>query len=164
MKDKKIIIYTDGSSLGNPGPGGWGAIIAYVENDKVLELGGYDKETTNNKMELMAVIQALESLDEFDSEVVLYTDSAYVVNGITVWIKSWQKNNWRKSDKKPVLNKELWERLEEISQKFKIKWNRIAGHSDIPGNERADAIATGFAAKEKPDLYNGNFSEYKISL
>lgn len=165
MKDKKIIIYTDGSSLGNPGPGGWGAIVASVDFDKVVELGGADGETTNNKMELTACIRALESLDEkFGGDVVVNTDSKYVINGITNWIKGWRANNWVKKDKKHVLNRELWEELSEVSGKLNIEWKYVPGHSDIAGNERADLIATRFAAKEKHDLYDGKMSEYGVSF
>jgi len=160
MKDQ-IIIFSDGSSRGNPGPGGWGAIISM--GDKVIELGGGEKHTTNNKMELSGAIKALEKVDS-KKEIVLNTDSSYVINGMVKWIYGWQKNGWRNSMKEEVANKDLWEELIKVSEGKKIKWNYVAGHSEIPGNERCDKIATSFADGVKIDLYNGNSSEYSVDL
>jgi len=162
MNKDKIIIYTDGSSLGNPGPGGWGAII--VHGDVVVELGGADKDTTNNKMELTATIKALENLGNVDEEIILYTDSSYTINGITKWVEGWQANNWMKRDKTEVLNRDLWEKLIKATHGKSISWRHVAGHSGIIGNERADDIATSFAKKETPKLYEGIVAEYGFDI
>ena len=156
-----ITIFTDGSARGNPGPGGWGAII--LNEDTVIELGGREDHTTNNRMELTAVISALEFVQQ-DKEVTIYTDSAYVVNGITRWVKGWAKNNWKTSKKEEVLNKDLWEKLvESVSHKV-IDWKLIKGHSGTPANERCDAIATSFADKNPVVLYNGSRERYGINI
>lgn len=156
-----ITIFTDGSSKGNPGPGGWGAIIA--REDEVFEMGGYSEHTTNNKMELTACIKALESLPA-GVEVTFYSDATYVVKGITEWIHGWMKNNWRTKAKKAVENKDLWMDLYETSTDKKIHWKLVAGHAGIPANERCDVIATTFADGEKPILYNGSRKDYRVSL
>lgn len=136
---KKIDIYTDGACSGNPGPGGWGAILMYNEN--VKEIGGSEKETTNNKMELMAVIKALESI-KYKCEIDIYSDSAYVVNAFNKgWIESWQKNGWRNSSKEEVKNKEMWEELLKQVEKHKINFIKVKGHSDNQYNNRCDEIA-----------------------
>ena len=118
---KSITIFSDGSSKGNPGPGGWGAIIA--SSDKVVEIGGGEKYTTNNRMELLAAISALETVENNKEEIILNTDSSYVINGITKWVFGWQKNNWKTSTKADVVNKDLWERLIGVSFDKKIKSN-----------------------------------------
>lgn len=144
-------IYTDGSSLGNPGKGGFGVVI--TEGGKVLEeFGGHDKNTTNNRMELQAAISALRYIVKLENDVkaIVHTDSAYVLLGITSWIDNWEKNNWRTSNKKEVLNKDLW--LELVSLKRKIgnslSWEKVKGHSDDIYNNRADFIATSCAASQ----------------
>ena len=134
----KITIYTDGACSGNPGPGGWGVLI--VNGEKTSELFGGESDTTNNRMELTAVIKALESVSG-ESEIILYTDSLYVKNGITQWINNWRKNNWRNSDKKLVKNQDLWKRLLEISKNRKITWQWVRGHDGNKLNERVDALA-----------------------
>lgn len=155
-----LIIFTDGSSRGNPGIGGWGAIVIYDDGRlKVKEIGGREKRTTNNRMELMAVIKALEA---FPGDAKIYTDSSYVLNGITKWIFAWQRNNWKIKSGDPVLNQDLWEELYELVSKRKIKWNLVAGHAGVSGNERCDQIATGFADDLPPDLYNGDLNNYPI--
>lgn len=138
MNDK-IIIYTDGACSGNPGAGGWGALVIGPTGETEL----YDGErlTTNNKMELTAVIKALEFIGDTKLPVELWTDSQYVKNGITDWIKGWKKNGWRNSQKQPVKNKELWEKLDELSSKFDISWNWVKGHNGHPENERVDELA-----------------------
>ena len=156
-----VIIFSDGSSRGNPGPGGWGAIVSM--DGKVVEIGGGSKHTTNNKMELSGAINALKEVDS-KKDILLNTDSSYVINGITKWVFGWQKNGWRNSMKEEVANRELWEELIEVSNGKKIKWNYVAGHSDIPGNERCDEIATSFADGVKVDLYDGKLSGYSIDL
>jgi ribonuclease HI len=167
---KNIVIFTDGSSRGNPGPGGFGAII--VEEDKVREIGGRENHTTNNRMELMAVIKALEFVSDpsqikiqFDgARIVVNTDSAYVVNGITKWVYGWQKNNWKTAQDGEVLNKDLWENLVNVSKGNKVKWNLIPGHSGIPGNERCDEIATAFADNKSFKFFNGKLSDYEVDI
>ena len=138
--DKKnfVEIYTDGACSGNPGPGGWGVFLRY--NDKKRELYGGEKNTTNNRMELMAAIEALEHLRE-PAAVVLYTDSIYLRDGITKWINNWKLNNWKTASKKPVKNSELWQRLDKASIPHEIDWKWIKGHAGHPENERADALA-----------------------
>ena len=135
---KKIKIYTDGACSGNPGPGGWGAILIY-ENAK-KELSGAEKNTTNNRMEIMGVIAALESLKEM-CEVEVFSDSSYVCNGITSWLANWKKNNWRGSDKKPIKNQDLWQKMDEILQKHSVKMTWVKGHNGDVMNERADELA-----------------------
>jgi len=134
----KVVIYTDGACRGNPGPGGWGAILGYGDHEK--ELRGAERDTTNNRMELMAAIQALEALKR-SCEVTLTTDSEYVRKGITEWLAGWKRRGWKTADKKPVKNQDLWERLEAASRKHTIHWKWIKGHSGHPENERADQLA-----------------------
>ena len=135
---KKINIYTDGACKGNPGPGGWGALI--VLEDEQIELSGGKKETTNNQMELMAVIKSLEHFDN-KIDAIIYTDSKYVMDGITDYIKRWKINGWKTSSKKPVKNSELWKSLDSLNSFHNIQWNWVKGHSGHPGNEKADALA-----------------------
>lgn len=156
-----ITIFTDGSSKGNPGPGGWASIIAY--GDEVKEMGGRSEHTTNNKMELTACIKALESLP-IGIEVTVYCDATYVVKGITEWIHGWMKNNWRTSAKKSVENQDLWMDLYQASVDKKVHWMLVEGHAGVPANERCDEIATTFADGENPNLYNGSKDEYQISF
>ena len=134
----EVVIYTDGACKGNPGPGGWGAWLRSGEHEK--ELWGGEKLTTNNRMELTAVIEALASLKR-RCTVALYTDSEYVRNGITTWIHGWKKRGWLTADKKPVKNVELWQRLETLAAGHDVKWHWVKGHSGDPGNERADRLA-----------------------
>jgi ribonuclease HI len=134
----EVVIYTDGACSGNPGPGGWGAVLHSKTNDK--EMHGGDPATTNNRMELMAAIQALEALKR-PAEVTLYTDSKYLLDGITKWIKSWQRNGWKTSAKQPVKNADLWQRLTKAMEGHSIDWKWVKGHAGDPGNERADELA-----------------------
>ncbi len=137
---KKVIIYTDGACSGNPGPGGWGALLMFEENKK--EISGSNENTTNNIMELTAVIEALKIL-KYECEVDLYSDSAYVVNAfLKGWIYNWKKNNWKTANKEPVKNKELWEELYFLAQKHKINFIKVKGHSDNEFNNRCDYLAT----------------------
>ena len=136
--NKKVDIYTDGACSGNPGPGGWGVLIE-IDNENI-ELSGGDRETTNNRMELMAAIKALEAIDK-DYEITLYTDSNYVKDGITSWISNWKKNNWKTASKKDVKNKELWMRLDEAIKDKNISWVWVKGHAGNTGNEQADYLA-----------------------
>jgi ribonuclease HI len=135
---KHIDIFTDGACSGNPGPGGWGALLRYKGKDK--ELSGGELETTNNRMELMAAIMALESLKE-PCGVRLVTDSKYVKDGIGIWIVNWKRNGWKTAAKKPVKNADLWQRLEEATHPHTIAWEWVKGHAGHPENERADELA-----------------------
>jgi ribonuclease HI len=133
-----VIIHTDGACSGNPGPGGWGAILTYGEHEK--ELKGGEPHTTNNRMELMAAISALEALKR-SSTVEMHTDSKYVQDGISKWIHGWKRNGWRTADKKPVKNVDLWQRLDAAIQKHHVRWHWVKGHAGHELNERADRLA-----------------------
>ena len=135
---KQVIIYTDGACRGNPGPGGWGALIKFDSMEK--EIFGGKNDTTNNQMELLAAIEGLATLKE-PCSVELFTDSKYVMDGITQWIKNWKKNNWRTAAKKDVKNKELWQKLDHLITKHEVKWHWVKGHSGDAGNETADLLA-----------------------
>lgn len=135
---KKVEIYTDGACSGNPGPGGWGAILVHGKTEK--ELSGGESDTTNNRMEMMAVIKSLQALKS-TCEVHLYTDSQYVMKGITEWLPSWKRRGWKTADKKPVKNADLWQELEEAASAHKVKWHWVRGHDGHEMNERADALA-----------------------
>jgi len=136
--DKKIYIYTDGACKGNPGPGGWGALMVYNSTEK--EFYGGEQHTTNNRMEMTAAIKALNQLTR-PCEVVLTTDSQYLRQGITQWIANWKKRGWKTAAKQPVKNKDLWQQLDELEQKHSISWNWVKGHSGHRENERADELA-----------------------
>jgi ribonuclease HI len=138
-----VRIFTDGACKGNPGPGGWGAILRYGEHER--ELFGGERATTNNRMELTAVIRALESLKRV-CRIELYTDSQYVRNGITVWMRDWKRRGWKTADRKPVKNQDLWQRLDELAAGHEIHWHWVKGHSGHPENDRADALANRGAA------------------
>ena len=135
----KITIYTDGACSGNPGIGGWGAILLYQDHRK--EIYGGDKYTTNNKMELMAVIEALSALKKENCDIEIYTDSQYVKKGITEWLFGWKRNNWKNSKKQEVLNRDLWEKLDVLTSKHNIEWFWVKGHNNNELNERADELA-----------------------
>ena len=136
---KRVEIYTDGACRGNPGPGGWGATLESGEHFR--ELSGAEADTTNNRMELTAVIRALEALKR-RAAVTVHTDSEYVRRGITEWLPNWKARDWRTADRKPVKNRDLWERLDELAVGHDIDWRWVKGHSGVPGNERVDALAT----------------------
>lgn len=176
-----ITIYTDGSSRGNPGPGGWGAIISYQyivnsrQQEWVTEIGDREKHTTNNRMELTAAIKALEFVSELSTDnYLLCTDSEYVTKGMTEWIDRWQRKNWRTAGRKPVLNQDLWQKLLNLTEGKEVEWKYVAGHSGVSLNERADEIATSFADLPAacltgrqgrqvilPTLYHGPRDRYK---
>jgi ribonuclease HI len=139
MSGRVVEIYTDGACSGNPGPGGWGAVLDYGGREKEL-YGGEAGKTTNNRMELMAAIRALESLTRA-VPVHLYTDSIYLRNGITKWLPSWKRNGWQTAAKQPVKNADLWQRLEAAVKRHDVDWRWVKGHAGDPGNERADALA-----------------------
>lgn len=174
MTHNSVSIFTDGASRGNPGPGGFGAIIVApknyelgIMNFEVKELGGGEKHTTNNRMELTAAIEGLRGSTSNrergrTSETVVYTDSSYLINGITKWVFGWQKNGWKTADKKDVENRDLWEKLISAAESKKIEWKKIDGHSGIAGNERCDEIATSFVDGKDPELYSGVLKNYRI--
>ncbi|MDP2642053.1 MAG: ribonuclease HI [bacterium] len=160
-----ITIYTDGSSRGNPGPGGWGAII--FTDKEVVEIGDADPHTTNNRMELTAAIQALSFLSKLEvnggesEDIIIYTDSEYVMKGMTTWIYNWQKKGWRTAGKKPVLNQDLWQKLLLNANGKNIEWKYVAGHSGERLNDRCDEIATSFADGTAVTLYHGPKGKYR---
>lgn len=169
-----ITIFTDGSSRGNPGPGGWGTIIisnnqsptTSSSTDLVVELGGSETRTTNNKMELMAAAEGLRKASELfrkvpqPFEVTVYTDSSYLINGITKWISGWKRNGWMTKIKEDVSNKDVWMMIDEAMKGIKVSWKYVGGHAGVEGNERCDVIATTFADGEPTTLYNGPLSGY----
>lgn len=148
----ELFAYTDGACSGNPGPGGWGALLVAKSGDEVLkerELKGGEAETTNNRMELLAAITALEVLEK-PTKITVITDSAYVKNGVTGWIHGWKRNGWRTSSKKPVKNVDLWQRIDEAQARHDVTWEWVKGHAGHPENERADELARAGMAPFKP--------------
>ena len=161
----KILIFSDGASKGNPGPGGWAAIV--IAHERVIELGGREKHTTNNRMELRAAIEGLRACNTQPAgERIVYTDSSYVINGITKWVKGWKKNGWKTKEKKPVVNQDLWQALDATAgaSGSEIIWQYVGGHVGIAGNERVDAIASDFADDKKVVLYHGGMESYGIDV
>jgi ribonuclease HI len=159
----ETFIFTDGASKGNPGPGGWGAVIQ--KEDSIEEIGNREPQTTNNRMELTSVVKALErASQEEERKVVVFTDSSYVINGITKWIYGWEKNGWKTKTKTDVLNIDLWKQLSGVSHNQEIEWRYVPGHSDIAGNERANDIAETFAFNKTPELYSGAITDYSKKL
>ena len=143
MPKHRLVAYTDGACSGNPGPGGWGVLLQALSDGNVVkerELSEGKETTTNNKMELMAAIAALEILDR-SSEITIFTDSKYVMNGIQTWLSGWKKNNWKTSSKKSVKNADLWKRLDALCQQHEVDWKWVKGHAGNIGNERVDELA-----------------------
>jgi ribonuclease HI len=160
-----IVVYCDGASKGNPGPGGWGALVA-TQTD-VVELGGREKHTTNNRMELTAALEALRCAAYLPvQDIVVHTDSSYVINGITKWVRGWESRGWMTKEKKEVLNQDLWQPLvdAEKSCKGRITWQYVGGHIGVAGNERVDTIASDFAEDKQPLLFKGSRSDYAIDI
>ena len=148
-----LFAFTDGACSGNPGPGGWGALLVAKEGERVLrerELSGGEARTTNNRMELMAAISALEALGK-PSEITVVTDSNYVKGGVTGWIHGWKRNGWKTSDRKPVKNEDLWRRLDAAQSRHTVRWEWVKGHAGHAENERADALARAGMAPFKPE-------------
>lgn len=145
---KKIEIYTDGACRGNPGPGGWGVVLRYEEHEK--ELYGFEAETTNNRMELLAAIKALQALTTM-CDVALWTDSQYVQKGMTEWLENWKARNWKTSQRKPVKNADLWQQLDHEVQRHRVEWHWVRGHAGHAENERADQLAN----RAIDEHYNG---------
>lgn len=158
------MVFTDGAAKGNPGPGGWAAVI--VTPGRVRELGGGTGHTTNNRMELTGPIEALAHLKRTPGSIALYTDSTYVIRGISEWIHNWERRGWRTIEGKDVLNRDLWERLWRLAQDREdvLEWHYVRGHTGIPGNERVDEIANAFALQEDPGLYEGPIGEYPVKV
>ncbi len=160
----EIIIFTDGASKGNPGPGGWGAVLKTA--DTVIELGGANPSTTNNRMEMEAALQALRQIQPAPSPVILLTDSTYMIKGITQWIHGWRKKGWKTSQGGDVLNRDLWEELDRLAKGTgkPIDWRYVRGHVGIAGNERVDTIASELALGNHVDLYRGPTESYTVDL
>lgn len=154
--ENTIHIYTDGACSGNPGPGGWAAVIIFPDG-RLLELGGGERETTNNRMEMAAAIAALAAVQEHSGPAKIYTDSGLLVNGIKAWIHAWKKKGWLTAGGKPVLNRDLWERLDELTsaRKGRLTWAHVKGHAGHEINERCDAIAVAFSKGQRPKLHEG---------
>lgn len=163
---KSLVIFTDGSSLGNPGPGGYGCVLVFQQLDEVIELGGNKLKTTNNEMELSAVIAALSHSVFNTAPVDIFTDSSYVINGITKWVHGWQKNGWKTKTGDDVANKALWQTLVSLVKErtYSVSWNYAPGHVGVVGNERCDEIATSFASGKNVDLYRGKLSSYNRDI
>ncbi len=161
MKLKGWAVYTDGACSGNPGPGGWAAIVISPEKT-VRELGGGAERTTNNRMEMAAVLHSLRYLREKPGPVLICTDSTYVIQGLTKWIRDWKRRGWKRADGEEVLNRDAWERLDElVSERGKgLTWRQIKGHSGDPGNERCDAIAVAFSKGKKVEFFEGPLKGY----
>ena len=163
---KELIIYTDGASRGNPGPGGWAAII--LVDGQAMEIAGGVKNATNNQMELTAVLKVLSDKGtlSYDGPVIVHSDSAYVVNGLTSWVYGWEKNNWITSTKTPVENKEIWQALLELARKYgkRLMLQKVSGHSGELYNERCDELAVAAALGKTPTLFSGTLEAYKTFL
>ena len=166
MHEQQIVIFTDGASKGNPGPGGWGAVIV-TPSGHVTELGGGAAATTNNKMELTGAIEAFTHLDGADGRVAVYTDSTYVIQGIREWIHNWKRRGWKTATGGDVMNRELWEELSSLTTRRGVRaisWHYVRGHVGTPGNERCDEIADAFATHQSVALYDGALSGYTIPV
>jgi ribonuclease HI len=167
VADYPIVVFADGAAKGNPGPGGWGAVIVTPQGH-VTELGGGVAHTTNNQMELTAVIEALKRLRAVTGPVAVHTDSTYVIRGITQWIHGWRKRGWKTAEGTPVLNREYWEALSALvtarGRAGHIAWHYVRGHTGVPGNERVDEIASEFATTGRVDLYDGPLIRYPIAI
>ena len=166
MTEQSIIVFTDGASKRNPGPGGWGVIIVGPDR-RVTEMGGGAALTTNNKMELTGAIQALGRLREVTGRVAIYTDSTYVIQGITGWVHGWRRRGWKTAAGSDVLNRELWEELSELVAARgtrAIEWHYVRGHVGIPGNERVDEIADSYAVQTPVPLYDGPLDAYPVAV
>lgn len=157
-----IIAFTDGASKGNPGPGGWGAVV--VDGDHIQELGGAEKNTTNNRMEMMAALGCLEYADDKNKSATIHTDSSYLVNGITKWAAGWKANGWKTKAGGDVLNQDIWKKLLKLSGAVSVTWKLLPGHAGVPGNERADKIASGLAEGGDVLLYRGTISDYGVNV
>jgi ribonuclease HI len=164
--DRFTMVFTDGAAKGNPGPGGWGAIVI-TSDGTVTELGGGSPHTTNNKMELSGAIAALEQVADHGDPVSIYTDSTYVIQGVTQWVWAWRKRNWKTAQGGDVLNRDLWERLSDLvgaRSSKSVDWRWVRGHVGTPGNERVDEIAVAFALQMPVQLYRGPLAGYPLDI
>jgi len=162
----QIIVFTDGAAKGNPGPGGWGAIVVTPDR-RVTELGGGSPHTTNNRMELGGAIAALQHIASLPGPVAIYTDSTYLIQGITQWVWGWRKRGWKTAQGTDVLNRELWEQLSSLigaRARGDVNWHWVRGHVGTPGNERADQISVAFAMQDAADLYVGSLDGYSLPI
>jgi ribonuclease HI len=161
-----IVVFCDGAAKGNPGPGGWGVVIA-TPDGWIMEKGGAAAHTTNNKMELTAAIQGLTAVQRVEGKVAMYTDSTYVIKGLSEWIWAWRRRGWKTATGTDVLNQDLWQALDALvgdRGKGGVAWHYVRGHSGIPGNERVDAIADGLARGATVTLYNGPLADYDLPI
>jgi ribonuclease HI len=162
-----VVVYTDGACSGNPGPGGWGTVIVMPDLE-VIELGGREIPTTNNRMEISAALRGLQALSQIDYPVHLYTDSTYLIRGITQWVWGWRKNGWKTAEGKEVQNRALWEELSRViaarKPDCKVEWKWVRGHTGHAGNERCDQIAVAFSQNRTPNLYRGDLKDYGLPL
>jgi ribonuclease HI len=166
MNEQRIVMFCDGAAKGNPGPGGWGVVIA-TPDGQVIELGGGAAHTTNNKMELTAAIQGLTAVEDMPGSVAVHTDSSYVIKGISEWIWGWRRRGWKTAEGTDVLNRDLWQPLDALVSargKGAISWHYVRGHSGIPGNERVDAIADGLARGQAITFYRGPLLGYTVAI
>jgi ribonuclease HI len=167
MPAHPVVVFADGAARGNPGPGGWGAIIATPDGE-VTELGGGERHTTNNRMELTSIVMALRHLAGTPGPIAVYSDSTYAIRGIRDWIRGWRRRGWVTAEGRPVVNRDLWETLAERvaarGRTGRVAWHYVRGHSGVPGNERVDEIATAFAANKRPALYRGPLIRYDVAL
>ena len=166
MNEQSIVVFTDGAAKRNPGPGGWGVVVV-TPDGHVTELGGGAALTTNNKMELTGAIQALTHVRDMSGRLAVYTDSTYVIQGIESWVHNWKRRGWKTATGGEVLNRELWEELHALAvarPPRSTTWHYVRGHSGIPGNERVDAIADGFAVKGSVPLYDGPLLGYDVAI
>jgi len=164
---KKILLFTDGACSGNPGPGGFGSVLVHPEG-RIQELGEGRAETTNNRMEMVAVLKGLHAIESDKGDLLILTDSTYVIRGLTQWIFGWKKRGWLTADGKPVVNKDIWQELEKAVSARKalgaVDWGYVRGHQGIPGNERCDEIAVAYSKKLPISLYNGPLLKYPFSI
>jgi len=164
---EKILLFTDGACSGNPGPGGFGSVLVYPEG-KIKELGEGRVETTNNRMEMVAVLKGVQELAEVEGDLLILTDSTYVIRGLTQWIFGWKKRGWLTAEGKPVVNKDIWQELDKAVQSRKpmgaLDWGYVRGHQGIPGNERCDEIAVAFSKKTFIELYEGSLLKYPYAI
>jgi ribonuclease HI len=166
MSGDRIVVFCDGAAKGNPGPGGWGVVIA-TPDGQVVEMGGAAAHTTNNKMELTAAIQGLTAIAGIEGPVTVYTDSSYVIKGISEWIWGWRRRGWKTAEGNDVLNQDLWQALDALASargRGGISWQYVRGHSGIPGNERVDAIADGLARGQQIAFYRGPLIGYTVPI
>jgi ribonuclease HI len=166
FSESPTIVFTDGAAKGNPGPGGWGVIVVTPDR-RVTELGGGSPHTTNNRMELSGAIGALQHVANQAGPVAIYSDSTYVIQGITQWVWGWRKRGWKTAQGGDVLNRDLWEELSSLigaRAKGDVDWRWVRGHVGTPGNERADEISVAFALQQPPDLYDGPFDGYALPI